>query len=511
MDNRVQAVEYIIEGILDGRRDIFRLKREASIRFSVSMIRNSEILMSSKGRLPKELSDSLRKKPMRTMSGVTPVAIMVQPMDSCTHNCIYCPFTGKAAKSYTGDEPAALRARDAGFEPDVQADIRLKQYGEMGHPTDKCEIIVMGGTFLEMPENYKRNFIKKIYGRLNGKTSGTLEEALAENEHAGHRAVGLTIETRPDVCGAKEINEILGYGATRVELGVQHPDDEIYEKINRGHKVKDVEDATAMLKDSAFKVLYHIMPGLPGSTPEKDIKMVKNLFGDSRFRPDMLKIYPTLVVENTKLYGMMERGEYEPYSSEQAAEVIAEFFRHMPPYVRVMRVQRDIPAGLISSGVKKSNLRELVNLKIAEKGITPHEIRHREIKGREIGEGFSIKATRYEASGGREIFLSYENDEKMLAGFLRLRLHNSESVAEEIGRDCALVRELHVYGSEARIGGEGSVQHRGIGRKLLEEAENIARDDGRNRMVVISGMGAREYYFRQGYERHGRYVARKLL
>ncbi len=492
MDNR--AVEYIIENILDGRRDIHKLKREASVKFSVGMIRNSEILEQAGDRIPEDVAEFLRKKPMRTMSGVTPVAIMIKPSGSCSHSCIYCPFTGKAAKSYTGNEPAALRARQTDFEADKQVKSRIKQYSEMGHPTDKCEIIVMGGTFLEMPVEYKRNFIKKVYDGLNGTESASLEEAMTKNETAEHRAIGLTIETRPDVC---RIDEILGYGATRVELGVQNPDDDIYKRINRGHTVEEVRRTTELLKDSAFKVLYHIMPGLPGSNPEKDINMVKKVFSDEGFRPDMLKIYPTLVMENTELYRMMEDGEYEPYSSEQAADIISEFFRYIPKYVRVMRIQRDIPANLISSGVTKSNLRELVHKRILEKGIKPVEIRWREAK--KPGE-FSLERMEYDASNGKEIFLSYENDDS-IAGFLRLRLKH----------DKAFVRELHVYGTEAEIGKNGRVQHKGIGKSLLEEAENIAKESGRERLIVISGVGAREYYFRQGYERHGNYVARKLL
>jgi elongator complex protein 3 len=488
MDNRKEAIDYIIRNILEGRRDIHKIKREASSKFSVGMIKNSEILEESKGRIPEETADILRKKPVRTMSGVTPVAIMIRPENSCSHNCIYCPFTGRAAKSYTGNEPAAMRARQADFQPDRQVNLRLRQYRETGHPTDKCEIIIMGGTFLEMPERYKRDFIKRIYDELSGSASGTLEEALIKNESAERRAIGLTIETRPDVCGNEQINEVLGYGATRIELGVQHPDDDIYEKIKRGHKTEDVVRATALLKNSAFKVLYHLMPGIPGSNPEKDIGMIKKVFEDSDFRPDMLKIYPTLVMEDTELYEIMERGEYEPYSSEQAADVIAEFFRHIPKYVRVMRIQRDIPANLIFSGVRKSNLRELVHDRIREKGIEPKEIRWREVKrkGFDLRE-FSVKRMDYDASNGEE------------------------SAVDEITGDCALIRELHVYGTEARIGRDGSIQHRGIGKKLLDEAEGIAKESGRKRMVVISGVGAREYYFRQGYERFGRYVAKKLL
>jgi len=498
MDDRERAIGYIIEKLLEGRKDIDRIKREAASRFSVKMIKNSEILEKGKGTLPEELLQKLKKKPTRTISGVTPVAIMIRPADSCTHSCIYCPFTGKAAKSYTGNEPAAMRAIQADFEAGRQVKSRLKQYGEMGHPTDKCEIIVMGGTFLEMPVEYRKDFIKGIYDALNGTVSGTLDEAIRKNETAEHRAIGLTIETRPDVCGKEQINEILGYGATRVELGVQNPDDIIYEKINRGHKTEDVVKATELLKNSAFKVLYHVMPGLPGSNPEKDIEMVKKIFSDERFRPDMLKIYPTLVMEGTELYGMMEKGEYAPYSADEAAETISEFFRYIPEYVRVMRIQRDIPANLIFSGVRKSNLRELVQEKIEEKGIKPKEIRSREIRSMKFDDKtFSIKRFDYNASNGKETFLSYENEGGLLAGFLRLRMNDSET---------AYVRELHTYGAEAGIGKNGEVQHKGIGKKLLEAAENIANE----KIVIISGVGAREYYFKNGYERYGSYVAKKL-
>ncbi|NYZ77709.1 tRNA uridine(34) 5-carboxymethylaminomethyl modification radical SAM/GNAT enzyme Elp3 [Candidatus Micrarchaeota archaeon] len=515
MDDREKAIEYIIERLLEGRREIDKLKKEAAVIFRpAKMIRNSEIFMRGRERLPPDVARLLLKKPTRTASGVTPIAIMVRPDGSCSHGCIYCPFTGKAAKSYTGKEPAALRAVQADFEPDRQVESRLKQYEEMGHPTDKCEMIIMGGTFLEMPAGYKRDFIKRAYDALNGTASQGLEEAVRNNENAAHRAIGLTIETRPDVCGKKEIDEMLEYGATRVELGVQHPDDEIYGKIGRGHKVGHVVEATRLLKNCAFKVLYHIMPGIPGSNPEKDIEMMKMLFSDERFRPDMLKIYPTLVVDGTVLNEMVKRGEYAPYSSEEAADVISEFYRHIPEYVRVMRIQRDIPANLILSGVKKSNLRELVHRKIEEKGIKSGEMRSREVGITKSGydaESFSIKRLDYAASGGKEAFLSCENGDGIIAGFLRLRINGPESHREEIGENCALVRELHVYGSEAVIGKSGEVQHRGIGKTLLETAERIAKDDfGKEKIVIISGVGAREYYFWQGYERLGRYLAKRL-
>lgn len=509
--SRKGAVAFIVGRILAGERDVESLKREASRRFRPdSMIKNPELLEAvPEGRLTEEIRGLLLKKPAKTASGVTPVAVMIRPQGSCRWGCVFCPFTSLAAKSYTGFEPAALRGRQYGFDPYLQASSRVRQFEGGGHPADKCEIIVMGGTFLEMDEGYKRGFIKGIYDGLNGFRSGTLAESMEANEKAAHRAVGLTIETRPDVCG---VDEILSYGATRVELGVQHADDEIYRIVNRGHKVRDVIDSTKRLKDAALKVLYHVMPGLPGSSPEKDISFVKRLFEDPSFRPDMLKIYPTLVVGGTVLERWAKEGKYSPYSSEEASDVISEFYRHIPGYVRVMRIQRDIPADRIEKGVRKSNLRELVEARIREKAITPREIRYREVglSGRKAAlSGFSIERLAYKASGGEEEFLSCGNGEGLIAGFIRLRFPGSFS-RPEITEDTALIRELHVYGSEVPIDGRGHVQHRGLGRKLLGEAERIAKEAGYGKMAIISGVGVRGYYRRLGYELEGPYMVRRL-
>jgi elongator complex protein 3 len=353
--------------------------------------------------------------------------------------------------------------------------------------------------------------VKGVYDGLNGKKSKSLETAEKFNESASHRAIGLTIETRPDVCTREHIDEMLSYGATRVELGVQHPDDKIYKLVNRGHFVSHVVEATKDLKDSAFKIVYHIMPGLPGSNKKKDIAMVKQLFSDPRFQPDMLKIYPTLVMPNTKLHEMMVAGKFTPYTTEEAADVISEFYRYIPSYVRVMRVQRDIPVGNISEGVKKSNLREMVEKEIKNKKIIPAEIRIREV-GLQNKKTDNLHLTRidYEASGGKEIFLSYETADNYIAGFVRLRIP-SESFREEIDGETALIRELHVYGKEIELGASGAVQHKGIGKKLLEEAERIAKEEfNRTNMIVISGVGVREYYYKLGYSPCGAYVGKKL-
>jgi len=512
-----KAKRYIIAELKKGRTDVERIKKEAAQKYGCRVVSNSEIIQGQK--LPREIIDILKKKPVRTISGITSIAVMIKPQESCVHRCIYCPYTGRAPKSYTGEEPAALRARRASFSPSKQVISRLKQYQATGHPTDKCEVIVMGGTFLEMPKAYKRSFIKAIYDTMNNRKARTLEEAKKINEKAKNRVIGLTIETRPDICGKKEIDEMLEYGATRVELGVQHPDDEIYRLIERGHSVEEVVNATALLKDSAFKVLYHIMPGLPGSDKEKDVEMVKRIFNDERFQPDMLKIYPTLCIEGTKLYEKMKKGEYKPYDAEEAADVISEMFRHIPRYVRVMRIQRDIPATLISSGVRKSNLRELVEKKIKEKGIRAMEIRSREvgfvdesgeIENVEI-ENMKIKKLRYKASGGLENFISFESEER-IAGFVRLRFPDDFIFRKEIDENTALIRELHVYGPEEKIGSgsSGKIQHTGIGKILMGEAEDEAREKGFKKIIVISGVGAREYYYKLGYKQEGPYVSKMI-
>ncbi|MBD3209988.1 tRNA uridine(34) 5-carboxymethylaminomethyl modification radical SAM/GNAT enzyme Elp3 [Candidatus Micrarchaeota archaeon] len=506
-----EAIDFIVGRLSAGETGLEQIKREASKRYNVPrMVRNPEILAAfPEDRLTPEISRLLIKKPRKTASGVTPVAVMVKPQGSCRHNCVYCPYTGLAAKSYVGYEPAALRGRQYGFDPYLQSLNRTNQYRGGGHATDKCEVIVMGGTFLGMRPSYREWFIKGVYEGLNGERSSSLDEAMRKNENSPRRAIGLTIETRPDMC-SPFIDEMLGYGATRVELGVQHADDSIYRTIRRGHTVEDVVQATRNLKNAGFKVLYHIMPGLPGAGPEKDIQAVRKLFQDECFRPDMLKIYPTLVVGGTILKQWVDQGKYRPYSSEEAAEIISEFYRHVPEYVRVMRIQRDIPAGRISLGVTKSNLRELVEEKVREKSINPREIRYREVRGnRPDIDSFSLRRRHYLASRGKESFLFFENQEGLIAGFLRLRLPE-ESTRQDIDRDCALVRELHVYGPEAPISCKGEFQHHGLGSRLLKEAEAVALESGRKRMLIISGVGARGYYRRHGYSLSGPYMAKPL-
>jgi len=388
----------------------------------------------------------------------------------------------------------------------------------MGHPTDKIELIVMGGTFLACPEDYQYQFIKDCFDALNGVESATLEEAKRLNETASHRCTGLCIETRPDWCGQEEIDRMLEFGATRVELGVQTLDDDVYRLVRRGHTVEDVVEATRLLREHAFKVHYHWMPGLPGSTPEKDLELSRQLFSDARFRPDGLKIYPTMVVEGTELERWYQDGRYQPYSDDTMTNLVAGIKAIVPKYVRISRVLRDIPSEFIVGGLRDS-LRDVVKQRMKQLGtecrcIRCREYGHRAQNGWQIGEP---KMTRmdYEASDGREVLLSFEDSQETLFGLLRMRIQ-SKPVAGlgQEGANSALLRELHIYGPEVPLKQQSpnAVQHKGLGKALLTEAERIAREEFHaQQMVVLSGVGAREYYRSEfGYRSQADYMVKSL-
>lgn len=457
------------------------------------------------------------RKSTRTISGVTPLAVMTRPM-KCPGHCVCCPTYPDVPQSYTPESPAVLRASACGYDAAGQVRMRLGTLSDMGHPTDKVELIVMGGTFLAAPVAYQRRFIKDCYDALNGRVSSSLDEAKRLNEKAGSRCVGMCIETRPDWCGKEEIERMLEFGTTRVELGVQVLDDDIYRIIRRGHTVADVVRATRLLKDYGFKVHYHWMPGLPGSTPSHDLEMSRWLFSDPDFRPDGLKLYPTMVVSGTELERWYQNGDYSPYDDGEMIELTVAIKSLVPEYVRISRVLRDIPARYITGGLKDS-LRGEARRRMKERGIECRCIRcreygHRIREGREVGEPH-LKRIDYRASGGREIFLSFEDDGETLFGLLRMRINALESGwdgAEK--RRPAIIRELHIYGPETSLGkqDEGAVQHRGLGRALLVEAERIASGEfGIKKLSVLSGVGARDYYrAASGYRREGDYMVKAL-
>jgi len=459
----------------------------------------------------------MMRKFARTISGVTPLAVMTMPMN-CPGKCLYCPTFQDSPQSYTPESPAVLRAIKCDYDARQQVELRLRIFDEMGHPTDKIELIIMGGTFLAHPIDYQYRFIKECYDGLNGIPSATLEEAKQINQTARHRCTGLCIETRPDWCGQEEIERMLEFGATRVELGVQTLDDDIFRLVRRGHGVEDIVQASSLLREYGYKVYYHWMPGLPGSTPEKDLEMSRILFDDEKFRPDGLKLYPTMVVEGTELEQWYREGRYQPYANETMINLIIDIKSIVPKYVRISRVLRDIPSKFIVAGLKDS-LRDIVRERMKKEAIECKCIRcrefgHRTRAGWEVGEPRLVRMD-YDACGGKEVFLSFEDENETLFGLLRLRIQTQPvPVLKHVGDGCsAIVRELHVFGPEVPLNEKlrNTAQHRGLGRELLQEAERIARDEFRaSRMAILSGTGAREYYVEFDYTLQGDYMVKRL-
>lgn len=520
-------IEKIIKGDVKTREELERVKREACKDFKLEkFMSNSMILKYAKKGERRIIEKFLRKKPTRTISGVAVVAVMCQP-HPCPHGrCLYCPESEKAPPSYTGEEPAALRARMYKFHPYHQVYNRLKQLHSIGHPTDKVELIIMGGTFPAQTLCYQEWFVTqclKAMTDFTGKTPGykghiSIEDAQSANEKAPIRCVGITFETRPDYCKEEDVDRMLSLGVTRVELGVQTIYNHIYHRIKRGHNIQDVIESNRILRDSGIKVAMHLMPGLFADF-KKDLRIFKRIFSDPSFKPDMIKIYPCLVTKGSQLYQLWKKGEYKPYNTEEAAELIVQIKKMLPKWVRTMRIQRDIPSHLIIDGVKKSNLGEIVYKKLKEKNIQCQCIRCREI-GHRLSEGANINLDNitplkevYKATGGKEFFLSYEDPENdILIGFLRLRLPSKRAHRKEINEETALIRELHVYGPMLPLGepGKGIGQHSGYGEKLLSWAEELATENNKEKILITSGIGVRDYYRKLGYEKEGPYMAKIL-
>ncbi len=523
-----------------------------------------EVFLHANKEEAKKIKQYLMTKPVRTGSGVAVVATMTAPYP-CPHgSCTYCPggpnsAFGDTPKSYTGKEPSTMRGARHDYDPYRIIFNRLEQYIVMGQNPDKVEQIIMGGTFPALPKEYQEEYVyysfkayndfsKLFYkdgeldlekfkeffelpGRVNDeervkkikekvlaikeKNKKSLEEEQTENENAAIRMIGLTIETKPD-WGFKEHGlEMLRLGTTRIELGVQTVYDEVLKAVHRGHDIQDTKRSFAELRDLGFKINAHIMPGLPGPdgkriSKEKDIKAIKELFDNPDYRPDMLKIYPCMVMPGTALEKQYEKGIYEPLTTKEAAEIIVEGKKHVPEYCRIMRVQRDIPTNQITSGVDKTNLRQYVTELAKEKGVNCRCIRCREPRDKTISGEPEIIIREYEASGGKEYFISAEKEDKIL-GFVRLRIP-PRSLHPVITEKGALIRELHVYGTAVKIGltEEEKIQHRGIGKKLMKKAEEIAKKEGRKKMIVISGVGVRNYYRKIGYEKEGPYMVKYL-
>lgn len=452
----------------------------------------------------------IARRPTRTLSGVAVVAVMTAPT-RCPHGtCTYCPggVEARSPQSYTGEEPSALRGAQFGFDARAITEHRLATLEGIGHSTSKVEVIVMGGTFPSRPPTFQREVFRRIFDGLNGEASESLESAQRRNESAERRCVGLTVETRPDWCDQRVLPFLLESGVTRVEIGVECLRDPVLASVGRAHGVAEVVAATRAAKQAGLKVGYHMMLGLPGMDPPADAEGFDRLFAEPEFRPDFLKIYPTLVLPGTPLFAEWEAGRYAPYDAAVAAELLAQIKPKLPPWVRIHRIQRDIPARLIAAGVRSGNLRQQALALLAARGQRCPCLRCREVGRRASPEAGSLVPVErgYDASRGRELFLSYEEPASEAVGaYLRLRLASDASDGAGVG---AIVRELKVLGPEVGVGraaGASELQHRGLGRALLERAAERAREAGWSDLYVTSAVGTREYYRRRGFERAGPY------
>ena len=541
------------------------IKRDLANKHKLGVIpSNIDILLH----LPDEdvplLKKKLLTKPTRTISGVSPVAIMTKP-DRCPHGkCTYCPGGlnspwGDVPQSYTGHEPATMRGRRNDYDAYLQIFNRLQQYVLLGHTFDKIEIIIMGGTFTATSLEYQEEYVYDLFKAMNdfsdlffennifnftkfkqffelpgemyskeraasikkkllelknekdletGKESTLAEEQL-RNETSHIKCVALCIETKPDWGLLEHGNRMLNQGCTRVELGIQSVYDDVLKEVHRGHDTATAKKSIQILRDLGFKINFHYMPGLPLTDEVRDIAGMKKLFTDPDYKPDMIKFYPCMVAEGTPLYYKWKKGEFTPIGTEEAAKRISAIIPDIPEYCRIQRVQRDVPTKYWEAGVDRTNLRQYMDETYEVKS---RDIRAREPKGRKVNwDKVKIKVMEFTASGGKEFFIAAEDvSQDILIGFCRLRFPK-EFLRSEITEDSALIRELHVYGTATAIGDEGTIQHKGWGQKLMQKAEEICLKNNKKKLVVISGVGVRKYYEEKlGYQKEGPYVVKIL-
>ncbi len=457
-----------------------------------------------------DLLARIRLKPVRTLSGVTTVTVLTKPYP-CPGQCIFCPTDVRMPKSYLPDEPGAMRGLEHNFDPYDQVRARLETLTITGHPTDKIELLVLGGTFSAYRRDYQEWFIKRCFDALNGEEAPTLEEAQRLNETAAHRNVGLVIETRPDEIDPRELRWLRRLGVTKVQLGAQSLDDRILALNRRGHTTSDMMSATRLLRAAAFKVVMHWMPNLLGATPASDRQDYLRLW--QGYCPDELKIYPTQLLPDTELFAYWQRGEYHPYDTETLVNLLADIKPHTPRYCRINRVIRDIPSTHVVEGNRRTSLRQDVHREMARRGTRCQCIRCREVRGQKIDpESLAWHDLTYEAAEAEEHFLSFDTPDDRLAGFLRLSLPRKDAPDAGIPelKGAALIREVHVYGQSLPVGHEdaGAAQHIGLGTRLLEAAADIARERGFRRLAVIAAVGTRQYYLNRGFRRGELYLIR---
>ncbi|PIP23122.1 MAG: tRNA uridine(34) 5-carboxymethylaminomethyl modification radical SAM/GNAT enzyme Elp3 [Candidatus Nealsonbacteria bacterium CG_4_8_14_3_um_filter_39_7] len=527
MDINETIIEELINANLKKLGDLAVIKRRIAKKFktpcpsNISLLKTYHELIKNKNISRSGIIEHiLRKRPVRSLSGIVNISVLTKPYP-CPGKCIYCPTEKNIPKSYVSGEPAVERAKKLNFDPYLQIEKRIEMLENEGHPTDKLEVRIIGATWSYYQKSYQNWFIKRCFQASNGKKSKSknqkIEDVQRLNEKAKHRIVGLSIETRPDFIDEKEIKRLRTLGITMVEIGVQSIFDDVLALNKRGHGSEAIIKATKLLKDAGFKVCYQMMPDLPGSTLEKDEEMFRQLFNNQNFQPDLLKIYPTAILKGAELYKWWKDKKYKPYSAKDLIKLVTEIKKEVPFYVRIQRITRDIPSKDIVAGPAKiSNLRQIVVEEMEKKGEKCKCIRCREIgKDYDAKEKILLFREDYNASGGKEIFLSFENEKReKLYSLLRLRIPAEGNYS--------IVRELHTYGQQLPISGKSdkggwasfasnSAQHKGLGKKLVKEAERIAgKEFHSERISIISAVGARPYYRNLGYRLTSTYMIKKL-
>ena len=515
-----QIINNLLKTLPQNHAEILDWKRKISKKYKIKLLQNSELIETinkNKLKITKNLELLLRKRAVRTSSGVSVITVLTKPY-KCPGKCIYCPSEPKMPKSYLSNEPAAQRALKLKFDPIKQVQMRIKALEANGHEVDKIELLVLGGSFTAYTKKYQEKFIRDCFYAVNNYSSLSslrrqgscrLKQEQKINEQTKYKIIGITLETRPDEINLDTINFFRQLGCTRVQLGIQHIDNKILKLNKRGHNVEESIKATKLLKNHGFKVDHHYMPDLLGSTPAKDLSMMKKVFIDQDFKPDQIKIYPCVVNKYAEIYKLYKDKKYKPYSENKLKKLLENIKKITPHWIRINRLIRDIPEESIVAGNKITNLRQY--LKVKCKCIRCREVGLQKIKKQKI----KLFINKYKASDGTEYFISYESkDRKILYGFLRLRFNNPNAkLAFSVLKDSVLIRELHVYGQMTPVSDKlkSSIQHKGLGKKLLQQAEKISKQNHFKKIAVIAGVGVREYYKKFGYKLNSTYLVKKIL
>ncbi len=499
-----------------GKEDLERIKRKVVKEYGASSFPTNTSLLQEYQKMKgknKRILSLLRTRPVRSLSGVVNISVLTKPYP-CPGRCIYCPEKENMPKSYLDGEPAAMRALKNDYHPREQVQKRIEALKRTGHPTDKIELRIVGGTWSFYPEEYKEWFIKECFDACNEKNSETLKEAQEKNEEASHRIVCLSIETRPDYIDEREIRNLRRFGVTMVEMGVQSLSNEILSYVKREHGKEETVRATKLLRDAGFKICYQIMTNLPKSSPEKDLETFRELFDNPSFRPDFLKIYPCLVIKDTPLHELYKEGRHKIYTDEELTELLVRIKRDIiPRYVRIQRLFRDIPVPEIEGGCKTSNLREIIKKRAKEEGWRCKCIRCREVKSKyDPEEELDLFREDYQASEGKEVFLTIENKKRdKLYALLRMRDPSGHLFSSL--KDAGIIREIKTYGEQLPFHSknESSPQHRGLGKKMIKKAEKITKKEFRkDHLAVIAGVGVRKYWREMNYHLKETYMVKDL-